>query len=101
MWPQGHSLIGGKMPTKASRLLICMLVLHVAATTSIAQGKYPLATGEYGWTGLTFFTDQDLFDPWRNMDRNYTMGVGITGSGAWVSKTPFGWLNRKLLWFMQ
>ena len=74
-----------------------LLVFGTPLSAQIGD-KYPHSIGERGFTGFSIFTDQDLLDPWRNMDRNYTMGVGIGLTGAVFSGVS-AWPNRFVLGF--
>ena len=82
-------------------LLVTLAVLPTLLTAQDdSASRYPNTAGEHTWGGVTIFTDQDLLDPWRNMDRNYTMGVGAGVTGAAFSEWPLGKLERTLLgWF--
>ena len=76
---------------------VALLVFGAPLSAQIGD-KYPHSIGERGFTGVSIFTDQDLLDPWRNMDRNYTMGAGIGLTGAVFSGFS-AWPNRIVLGF--
>ena len=79
-------------------LLGAVAFLVFATPLSAQDDPYPHSIGERGFTGLSIFSDQDLLDPWRNMDRNYTMGAGIGLTGAMFSGFS-AWPNRFVLGF--
>jgi hypothetical protein len=65
-----------------------------AATPASSCVDGPATRPEPGFGGFGAFVEQDLFFPPRNSDRNYTMGVGLQASGAWVLASRLDWPLR-------
>ena len=94
-----RSVWEARHPKMTRGVLGAAIILVFVSQLSAQEGDpYPYSVGERGLTGVSIFTDQDLLDFWRNMDRNYTMGVGLGLTGAVFSGLP-AWPNRFVLGF--
>ncbi len=75
------------------RSLLFILLCNSANLVS-AQQTINIKTGERCFTGGSILFDEDffmgLFGQGRNLDRDYTGGLGFTASGAFVEKS---WIN--------
>lgn len=70
-------------------LLVILASSRVASATDASKAKEELVEPHFtGWGG---FIDQDVLWAGRNLDRNYTMGIGVfRSSGKWVEDSSFG-----------
>ena len=78
-------------------LVVCAgVMIQPSMASSARPGVDERSKGEAAFSGFTIFLDQDWLDQWRNEDRNYTLGLGLSFSGSFVSRTRLAKANRFL-----